>query len=207
MKRWLFPFGGCLGLWLACGGDARTTLHPPPDSAGGAAGSGTSAVAGTGGAAGSGAGGAAPVSLDAGVDASDASPVDDVDDGGLDPGGPIPVIIDPESIVFFSLPVDSVRFAAAGYDSAKSICAILIWDYSNNELEPGLHCDDFDTYPDFPYVVVQEQVQNCDGAQGDYAGLEPEVASGCFDPLTESVDVELEVFSIPTFYRIVMSNQ
>src|SRR5688572_24163632 len=152
MKRWLLHLGGCLGLWLACGGDARTTLHPPPDSAGGGAGSGAGGAAGsgTGGMAGSGASGASAVALDAGVDAADASPVDDVDDGGLDPGGPIPVSIDPESIVFFSLPVDSVRYAAAGHDSAKDICAIIIWDYSNNDLEPGLHCDDFDAYPDFP---------------------------------------------------------
>lgn len=191
---------------LACGGDARTTITPPAASGAGGAGAAGSPAGGGG--------GASPLPGDAGVDASDGGGGASGSAGGggfyepdSSPGGPLPVLIAPQSIVFFSPPVGSLRYAAAGYDPATRICAVIIWDYSNNELEPGLHCDDFGTYPDFPYVVVQEEVQNCDNAQGDYAGLVPEVASGCFDPLTDSVDVELEVFAIPSFYRIIMSNQ
>lgn len=220
MQHTLRILAAWLGAYLlGCGGDARTTLTPPPGLAGGAGGAG-SAAGGGGPAAGhsplgtSGAGGAGSGAADAGADASDAGGGGSAGDGGLnvpdastDPGGPIPVLIDAESIVFFSLPVSSVRYAAAGFDSATSVCAVIIWDYSNNELTPGPHCDDFGTYPSFPYVVVHEQVQGCDNVQGDYAGVEPEVAQGCFDPLADSVDVELEVFFNAAFYRIVMSNQ
>ena len=89
------------------------------------------------------------------------------------------------------------------------MCAAIIWDYSNNDLEIERHCDDFGTYPSFPYVLVRQPPESCDDLQGlwDYGGLEPEVASGCFDPLTESVNVQLDVFSVPTFYRIIMNNE
>jgi hypothetical protein len=58
-------------------------------------------------------------------------------------------------------------------------------------------------------VLVKEPAESCDELQGfwDYGGLEPESASGCFDPLAETVNVQLEVFTVPTFYRIIMNNE
>jgi len=212
MRGRVLHLGWGLGVLLACGGDARTTLLPPPGVSAGAA--GAAGVAGR-----SGAGGAAPAPTDAGVDGApasgggaggltDASRVDEPD-GSTDPGGPILVSIDPESIVIFDLPITSTRFAAAGFDAASGICASIIWDYSNNDLEIARHCDDFGTYPDFHYVLVREPPESCDNLQGfwDYSGLEPASVSGCFDPAAGSVNVQLEVFTVPTFYRIIMNNE
>jgi hypothetical protein len=216
MKSCVLLLGAALGSF-ACGGEARTLLSPPVLSTG----SGGAVSQG-----GSGAGGAAPAATDAGVEASDASfggsfggrgggagglagasGVEEPD--GSTPGGPIPITIDPESIVFFDLPINSLRFAAAGVDAATGVCAAIIWDYSNNELELERHCNDFGTYPDFPYVILREPPESCDNLQGlwDYGGLEPEVTSGCIDPLEETVNVQLDVFSAPTFYRIIMNNE
>ena len=99
--------------------------------------------------------------------------------------------------------------AAAGFDAATGVCAAIIWDYSNNDLELERHCDDFGTYPSFPYVILREPPESCDYLEGlwDDEILEPEVASGCFDPLEETVDVQIDVFSVPTFYRIIMNNE
>jgi hypothetical protein len=213
MKSRVFLLGSGLGVLLACGGEAHTTLFPPPVLSAGAGGAGGAAVQGGR----SGASGAA--ATDAGVDASDASGGGvgglagaggfDEPDGSTDPGGPVPITIDPASIVFFDLPIDSVRFGAAGFDPASGVCAAIIWDYSNNDLEIERHCDDFGTYPRFPYVLVRKPPESCDDLQGlwDYDGLEPEVASGCVDPLAETVNVQLDVFSVPTLYRIVMNNE
>lgn len=90
--------------------------------------------AGAGGAASQGGRSAASgaAATDAGVDASDASGVGAGGlggAGGVDepdataPGGPISITIDPESIVFFDLPITSLRFAAAGFDAATCVCA------------------------------------------------------------------------------------
>ncbi|MEY4546732.1 MAG: hypothetical protein RL685_2927 [Pseudomonadota bacterium] len=65
------------------------------------------------------------------------------------------------------------------------------------------------TYSSFPYVILMEPPESCDYLEGlwDDEILEPEVASGCFDPLEETVNVQLDVFSVPTFYRIIMNNE
>lgn len=225
----------CLGggaYLISCGGESRTTIIPPGTTAG-AGGGGSSVGGSSSGAAGSaaggsGAGGAAPVPMDAGAGGPNASGAGGfagagglgagglagaagvgVPDGGLDPGGPITITIDPESIVMFSLPIGSTRFAAAGFDSATGICASIIWDYSNNDLELERHCDDFETYPDFPYILVREPPESCDNLEAfwDYAGLEPWAATGCIDPLEDTVNVAVEVFAVPTFYRILMDNE
>jgi hypothetical protein len=189
------------------------------DSAGSGGAGSQGGSSGAGGAASQGGSGAAPAATDAGVDAADASGGGvgglagasgfDEPDSSTDPGGPIPITIDPESIVVYDLPLNSVRFAAAGFDAATGVCAAIIWDYSNNDLELERHCDDFGTYPIFPYVILREPPESCDYLEGlwDDEILEPEVASGCFDPLEETVDVQIDVFSVPTFYRIIMNNE
>jgi hypothetical protein len=53
---------------------------------------------------------------------------------------------------------------------------------------------------------LRRAVTTCKGLW-DYDGLEPEVVSGCVDPLAETVNAEVDVFSVPTFYRIVMNNE
>lgn len=196
---------------IGCGGDARTILTPPAGGSGGMSGGGAPSTGGSG-----------PAELDAGVDASDGS-ADTLAMGGAagagpgdasrdasdenDPGPPVPITFDPGSLQIYELPINSVRFAAVGMDAATGRCAAIIWDYSNNDLEVEPHCDDFLTYPDFPYVVLGEP-GSCDNLQGlwTYAGIEPEFASGCFDPVAELVDVELEVSFNATLYRLVANN-
>lgn len=130
-------------------------------------------------------------------------------DGSTDPGGPVSITIDPESIVIFDPPVNATLVAAAGFDAATGICASIIWDFSNNNQEFERHCDDFETYPDFPYVIVKEPPESCDNLEGlwDYATREPSSVSGCVDPLARTVNVQLEVFALPTSYRIIMNNE
>src|SRR6185436_1999669 len=95
-------------------------------------------------------GGSGVEGLDAGIDASDGSAValamggaagagpGDASRDGSDennPGPPVLITLDPGSLQIYDLPINSVRFTAAGIDASTGRCAAIIWDYSNNELE------------------------------------------------------------------------
>jgi hypothetical protein len=58
------------------------------------------------------------------------------------------VIDDP---VFFSLPVNSLRYAVSGYDPDNDLCITAIWTLSDVR-DQVRHCDDFG--PSFPYVTI-----------------------------------------------------
>jgi len=219
VKRLFFLLLGCgLGVQLsACGGDAHTTPTVPVDAPAGAAGAGGATPGGAerpGGAElpppDAGAAGARS-SPDAAIGAGGSGPRDaspDASDPG-DPGLPVLIALDPASIEIFDLPINSLRYAAAGRDPATGTCASIIWDYSNNDLEAGRRCDDdFLMYPSFPYVLLRTPPESCDNLQGlwDYGGQEPHFASGCFDPLAGLVDVSVEAFFNGTNYFIVMKN-
>lgn len=105
------------------------------------------------------------------------------------------VNLGPTSLGLFAPPIDSSRYAVAGYDAAAGVCVSIIWDYSNNGLELGRHCDDFGQYVSFPYVLVgAAPAQACASSWG-YVGLQPSAASGCIDPVEGLVNVRLEVES------------
>lgn len=111
-----------------------------------------------------------------------------------------------ESLEVFALPIGSSRHAAAGYDADARVCASIIWDYSGNGLDVARHCDDFLSYPNFPYVVVEaERDAPCDALWG-YAGLVPSVASGCIDPVAGLVDAQVEVEVDGVRYVMVATN-
>jgi len=66
--------------------------------------------------------------------------------------------LDPKTLTFFGLPINSIRFAVAGLDPIAHACVSLIFDYSNTGAYYGSHCDDF--HGGFPYVIVD---MNTDG--------------------------------------------
>jgi len=109
-------------------------------------------------------------SADAG--SADAGPETDTD-GGL------VLRLAPESLQFFGLPINSTRFAVSGHDPLRRACATLIWDYSNNGMDPGAHCGDF--FPGFPYVLVDADTDGPCGRWDYGTDLVTEAASGCVD--------------------------
>src|SRR5262249_30139147 len=81
-------------------------------------------------------------------------------DGGTGIGSAL--TLDPASIAFFGLPINSIRFGISGRDPNRGLCATIIWDYSNTGMSGGAHCDDFRDM--FPYVsVFAEQDGTCPG--------------------------------------------
>jgi hypothetical protein len=172
--------------------------------AGGAGGAGSSGAAGegagtTGGGAGGGGGAAAGSTAGVGGSAGAA--------GASNGGDTVVVNLDPTALALFAPPIDSSRYAVAGYDAAAGVCVSIIWDYSNNGLPLERHCDDFDRYVSFPYVLVQAgPAAGCVALWG-YAGLQPSAASGCIDPIEGLVDVRVEVEAAGVRYAIRAVNE
>jgi hypothetical protein len=117
------------------------------------------------------------------------------------------VNLEPSALGLFAPPIDSNRYAVAGYDAAAGVCVSIIWDYSNNGLEPSRHCDDFEQYVNFPYVLVEAgPAAGCASFWG-YVGQQPSVASGCIDPIEGLVNVRLEVESGGVRYAVRAVNE
>jgi len=120
--------------------------------------------------------------LDAPPDVPPDAPLDaaDVADADLDvPPLPASLVLDPDSLSFFGLPIDSIRFAVSGHDPDARVCVTLVWDFSNTGRTEGPFCDDFG--PGFPYAIVH---RDTDGPCGGwaYGGTVDVVASeGCLD--------------------------
>lgn len=131
-------------------------------------------------------------------------------DPGTDAGPETSVItLDPATLQFFGLPINSVRYAVSGYDPARRTCVTLIWDYSNNDQVLRAHCDDF--FPGFPYVLLKADTDGPCGAW-DYAGDTGLVAaSGCVDFAetasagVDLVDVRVTV-SGPAFEGVIVAD-
>jgi hypothetical protein len=113
----------------------------------------------------------------------------------------VEVTLDPCTLEVISLPINSVRTAASGYDPAARICASIIWDFSNNDIPSERYCGDFLVPANdggftervgFPYVVLRrEQDAPCRNLW-EYGGTEPLSASGCIDPVEDRVDAVVE---------------
>jgi hypothetical protein len=89
------------------------------------------------------------------------------------------LVLDPSSLTFFALPIDSVRWAVAGFAPAARTCVAVMWDYSNTGRSSGAHCDEFG--PMFPYVTI---TTNTDGPCSDWTyggGVQVDGWSGCVD--------------------------
>jgi hypothetical protein len=87
--------------------------------------------------------------------------------------------VDPESLTFFQLPINSLRYAVSGYVPEARACVSVIWDHSNTgRLSPRMRCDV--NGESFPYVHIEAGV---DGPCGNWdygpnAALNGEV-QGC----------------------------
>lgn len=87
------------------------------------------------------------------------------------------LVLEASTITFFSLPIDSVRYAVAGYDAAHRTCATVIWNWSPFG---GARCSDA-TAGANPYVVI---VPNTDPpcSNWEYGGNVEAVGwKGCVD--------------------------
>ena len=128
-------------------------------------------------------------------------------------GGELPdtLVLDPDSLIFFGLPIGSLRMAVSGHDPDARVCASIIWDYSNHGEYLGAHCDDF--YQGFPYVVLETDTDGPCGGWDYGTDLTTVAASGCVDfagitPTgVDLVDVEVEVASDLFTGTILASNR
>lgn len=133
-----------------------------------------------------------PVDLVADVpaDGPPDAPPDVPDEGPVDYGTPPDIPpdglsatttyhLDPASLRFFGLPINSSRFGVGGLDVASRTCLSVIWDFSNtgHGLGSGV-CGGFGA--GFPYLVVTTDTDGpCD--QWGYAGLPFLSGDGCAD--------------------------
>ena len=121
-------------------------------------------------------------------------------------------VVEPGSLEFFFLPINSVRGAVSGYVPEARACVTVVWDYSNTGRFPvRLRCDE--QGDGFPYVILETET---DGPCGQGLGVEMgnavvTEAKGCVDFAGEPgsldlVDVSLEVESEAFTGEIVVSN-
>lgn len=114
-----------------------------------------------------------------------------------DPGG---LVLAPETLVFFDLPINSIRYAVGGFDPEQQTCVSIIF------FDPGAeqHCDDFQTGDmfGFPYVfIVPAAAPPC--MEWDYAGnVVLDAAAGCMQltnpfPAEMTIDMQLSVSGAP----------
>ena len=111
-------------------------------------------------------------------------------------GAPDGLVLDPETLVFFELPIGSIRYAVGGFDPAQQTCVTIIF-YHPGEQE---HCDDFkvgDTFG-FPYVYIYPSpIASC--TDWDYGGnVQLDAATGCMQvvelsPTMITIDMQLTV--------------
>lgn len=99
--------------------------------------------------------------------------------GSAGAAGANQLVLDPTSLEFFDLPINSVRWAVSGYAPNERTCVTITWDYSNTGHADGAHCDDFANM--FPYAIAKT---NTDGPckDWDYGGnARVDNWSGCID--------------------------
>jgi hypothetical protein len=101
------------------------------------------------------------------------------------------LVLDPASLVFFDLPINSIRYAVAGYDASARTCVSIIWDYSNTGHATTRQCDNFG--PQFPYVIIETETDDpCDSWTYGSTDVTVESVSGC----VEFVDVKYVVVEV-----------
>jgi hypothetical protein len=131
----------------------------------------------------------------------DAGDTGDAEATGETTGAPDGLVLDPETLVVFELPIGSIRYGVGGFDPAQQTCVTII--FSN----PGeqQHCDDFEVGDSsgFPYVYITPgAISSC--TDWDYAGnVQLDAATGCMQlvepsPAMITIDMQLTV-SGPAF--------
>jgi hypothetical protein len=135
---------------------------------------------------------------------------DDVTSGGST--GPVAdgLVLDPETLEFFWLPINSIRAGVGGFDPVANTCVSIIFHFTSQDTLDE-HCA-FDPMNQFPYVVVTPDSQPpC--MDWDYAGeVTVDSAVGCMqvtseNPLDMNIDIVLEVSGVPFTGTISVSNK
>jgi hypothetical protein len=113
-----------------------------------------------------------------------------------DPGGggsDTTVVLDPQTLEFFDLPIGSVRSAVGGHHPASNTCVSLIWFAG-----AGQQVCAGGTPDTWPYVVVTPDAQPpC--TQWDYGGnVMVDAASGCVQfsdtfPLSATIEMSVTI--------------
>jgi hypothetical protein len=128
------------------------------------------------------------------------------------------LVLDPASLVFFGLPINSNRVAVTGYDASHRTCATLVWQRFAGD-SPGPACDVFQTVAgtlDNPYVVLKTDTDGpCTDKDWDYAGsVDTTSSSGCMDfsgaasgGTVNMVDVEIGVEGTAFTGTVVANNR
>jgi hypothetical protein len=125
------------------------------------------------------------------------------------------LVLDPRTLVYFDLAIDSIRFAVGGHDPQRDACVSIIFNMPDPDLE-ALYCDDFvlDNGPGgFPYVLITPGASPpC--YQWDYfPNVDAVAASGCmqahpFDmPFYIDIDMSIEIDSELFAGTITVDNQ
>jgi hypothetical protein len=119
------------------------------------------------------------------------------------------LVLDPATLIFFDLPINSVRYAVAGHDPVARACVSIIWDYSNTGHlgdERTLQCDKNE--PGFPYVIIENDTDGPCNAWNYGANVSVKSARGCVQFVAvQYVDVEVTVTGDVFTGAICASNQ
>lgn len=121
--------------------------------------------------------------------------------------GPDGLVLDPATLEFFWLPIDSLRAAVGGFDAATNTCVTVMFMLGDTSVE---HCE---FLPDglFPYVLITpDSAPPC--TQWDYVpNVEIQTVAGCMqvtsqDPLDITLDMTLEVSGGPFSGKITVKS-
>ena len=115
-------------------------------------------------------------------------------------------VLDPQTLVFFDLPINSIRYAVSGHDAVSNACVTLIWFAG-----PGRPICAGSAPDTWPYVVVTPDAQPPCG-QWDYQGnVAVDGASGCVEfstamPLTATIDMTVTISGGPLDGTVIVDN-
>ncbi len=134
-----------------------------------------------------------PTTTDPSAGSETTADTGEATDGTAGTTGADALELDPETLVTFALPIDSLRYAVSGHDAAHGLCVSLI--FTNSSIDHQLHCDVFD--PGALYVVIEPGAGPC--MNWDYdTGVELLSVAGCMqlvseDPAQIDLDMTLQV--------------
>ncbi len=122
---------------------------------------------------------------------------EDSSSGGTTGPTPDGLVLDPDTLEVFWLPINSIRAGVGGWDEATNTCVTVIFFFGGVDDVLAEHCM-FDPMGFIPYVVITPNSgPPCD--QWEYGGnVEVVSAAGCQqvtneEPLTMDIDMTLQV--------------
>lgn len=191
--------GGSSGASEPTSGGPGGSSGEPTDGSGAEASSAGSSSGGVGGTTGGTTGGESSEGGGSSTGAGDSST-----------GAAAALVLDPDTLVVFELPINSLRYAVSGFDAEHATCVSIIFTYPGEEQ----HCDDFTVGDDagFPYVfITPDAAPPC--MDWDYQGnVQLDAASGCMQltkpsPPEITIEMQLEVSGAPFTGSIAVASE